>query len=235
MYSKDISWKLCKNHIGTSTQNWPKYDHYATNSKTILWNRPIFALKALSYERTGSLLLGCHTNWQKYQLTKKVCCCWGRWIGIIYYEIYSSPKIQNPSLCIDNASQDIWACCQVHCLHTVSLCVFYDVSQLRWQLTILVCHFSTNMVTPSFSHCFKLCTNKDIFWKFYKNHIGTSASNLLRYDHYAQDSQIWYQLFLPVKQWREQKSSQNHFWHIDWCLPRCLGTLTSSLPSNQHS
>ena len=56
-------------------------------------------------------------------------------------------------------------------------------------------------------------------WKFYKNHIGTSAPNLLRYDHYAPDSQIWYWLFLPVKQWREQKSSQNHFWHNDSVCP----------------
>ena len=34
-----------------------------------------------------------------------------------------------------------------------------------------------------------------------------------------QNSQIWYWLFLPVKQWREQKSSQNHFWHNDSVCP----------------
>ena len=32
-------------------------------------------------------------------------------------------------------------------------------------------------------------------------------------------SQIWYWLFLPVKQWREQNSSQNHFWHNDSVCP----------------
>ena len=31
--------------------------------------------------------------------------------------------------------------------------------------------------------------------------------------------QIWYWLFLPVKQWREQKSSQNHFWHNNSVCP----------------
>ena len=70
-----------------------------------------------------------------------------------------------------------------------------------------------------FSHFFKSYTHIDILWKFYKNHIGTSGPNKLRYDHYAPNSQIWYCLFLPVKQWREQKSSQNHFWHNDSVCP----------------
>ena len=42
----NISWKSYKNHTGTSTPNWPKYDTFATYSQRWYW--PCFALTALS-------------------------------------------------------------------------------------------------------------------------------------------------------------------------------------------
>ena len=54
----NISWKSYRNHIGTSTPNWPKYDTFATYSQRWYWR--CFALIALSYKMYSSLMIQNH-------------------------------------------------------------------------------------------------------------------------------------------------------------------------------
>ena len=102
---------------------------------------------------------------------------------------------------------------------TPYLFVSFMIFSILTAAYIWVCHSLTNMVTPRFLDFFKWYTHIDILWKFYQNHIGTSAPNWLRYDHYAPDSQIWYRPIFALKALTYEIYSswiiQNYFYCID--------------------
>ena len=101
---------------------------------------------------------------------------------------------------------------------------------------IWVCHSLTNMVTPSFFRIFfKWYTPIDIFSKFYKNHIGTTAPNWLRYDHEDTHSQIWYRPIFALKAltYNFKLLYYSKSFLVHWqCFPGCLSVLTNSFPSH---
>ena len=136
----------------------------ASHAETSFWHKPAGAVRSC-----------CNNEFPARSIAEMVATFFS--LKSLSSEMYSSLRIQNHFCYIRNVFQDVWACWQVHCLQTITLCGFNNLSQLGRQLPFRPAPSYPTWWLPAFSHLFKFYTNIDIYWNFYKNHIGTPAWN----------------------------------------------------------